>query len=139
MQQLLSNFNSCKPTRKPVRGLFSSENCCNFRSRHLLEVQWGSFYAEFSAAQNKANFTSLGCLAQKLEHLLKIARSVIWRCFVPLLRLCSFFLPHHLMEIAIKLEPDMLQKAAWAHLNCVHPRTLRQPEDTESAGMPSNN
>ena len=39
-----------------------------------------------------------------------------------LLCLCSFFLPHHLMEIAIKLEPGMVQKAAWAHLNRRDPR-----------------
>ena len=40
----------------------------------------------------------------------------------PLLRLCGYFLPHHLMEIAIKLEPGMLHESAWAHLNRRDPR-----------------
>ena len=67
---------------------------------------------------NGADCTQNFVLIKKLLHLLKIANSAIWRCFILLLRLCSFFLPHHLMEIAIKLDPGMVHKAAWAHLNC---------------------
>ena len=72
------------------------------------------------------NLTSVVCLVQILQHLFKIAFSGKWGCFLLgaslLLRLCSFFLPHHIMEIAIKLEPGMLEKSAWAHQNCLDPR-----------------
>ena len=45
----------------------------------------------------------------------------------PLLRLCGYFLPHHLMEIAIKLEPGMLSESSWAHLNRRDPRNRMHP------------
>ena len=102
-----------------VRGLFLSENCYKIGPRHGIEVQWGLFYAEFCAEQNQYHYTSVPRLDQKLRHLLEIANSRIWRCFVLLLRLCEFFLPHHIMEIAIKLEPGMLERSAWSHLNCL--------------------
>ena len=58
-------------------------NACRIGTSHAIEVQYGSFYAEFSDEQNKANYTSLACLVQKLQHLLKIAISGRWRCLFP--------------------------------------------------------
>ena len=64
------------------RGLFFMGNACRIGTSHAIEVQYGSFYAEFSDEQNKANYTSLACLVQKLQHLLKIAISGRWRCLL---------------------------------------------------------
>ena len=76
-----------------VRGLFLSENCYKIGPRHAIEVQWGLFYAEFRAEQNKYNYTSIARLNQKLEHFLEIANSGIWRCLLPLTTSMRFLPP----------------------------------------------
>ena len=90
---ILRNCNSRKPTVKSARGLFSSENRCRNFTSDAIEGQEGSFYAEFSAAQNKAKITSLACLVHKLRHFLEIAYSKIWRCLCPLTASMQFLPP----------------------------------------------
>ena len=55
-----------------ARGLFLSENCYKIGPRHVIEVPWGLFYAEFRAEQNECNYTYVDRLDKKLRHFLEI-------------------------------------------------------------------
>ena len=55
--------------------LVLSENCYEVATSNVTGIQFGLFYAEFCAQQNKFNNTFVALLARKLQHLLKIAFS----------------------------------------------------------------
>ena len=132
---VLGHGSHSEPLNRPQiqpkkRGLFLGENCCNFWNRHTTKVKFDSFDCLGHDNSIKPNLTCVVCLVQKLQHLIKIANSWRWRCFLSvvslLLRQCLFF-PHHIIEIAIKFDQSMLQKTAWAHLDCHEPRNRMHP------------